>query len=258
MKTHEQKMHEKKEHEAELERNDLYAWLVNVWTKLKTGEIVSKKFALAAVALGAIVAIIYLLTPRRWRLGQRGLAEARNHHRHRGTERVCQRRTEHYAGQSGPAPICQATARPPGRKPTQQHRAEHPRQSDPEHRRRPRSVHQAHRRIQRRSHAASSGHRRCGPRRTGARGYSEGRLDFGFRGSVEKAIELFRQYAKLAGDTAGESARKMADELEAKKSDVEQLGRFINARMAPLTPPPISRFRIYRASPRPGSATPPK
>ena len=63
-----------------------------------------------------------------------------------------------------------------------------------------------------------------------------------YRGSVDKAIELFRQYAKLVGEPAGEPAKKMADELEAKKSDVLQLGMYINTKMAPLVPAP--EFKI--------------
>jgi hypothetical protein len=61
------------------------------------------------------------------------------------------------------------------------------------------------------------------------------------RGSVAKAVELYREAAKVVGEksTAAETYRKRADDLEAKKSQIEDVGsRLYNL----LAPPPSFTF----------------
>jgi hypothetical protein len=86
------------------------------------------------------------------------------------------------------------------------------------------------------------------------------------RGTVDKAIELFRRYAKVAGDTAGEPAKKMADELEkimkdgAKEGKVTplQLGRYLNEKLNPKPKPDIKIPPSLTPSPSPPTPNPPK
>lgn len=57
------------------------------------------------------------------------------------------------------------------------------------------------------------------------------------RGTVDKAVELYREVAKVVGEQTppGETYRKRADELEAQKTQVEDVARQLNER---LSPPP--------------------
>ena len=63
----------------------------------------------------------------------------------------------------------------------------------------------------------------------------------GSRGSVDVAVELYRKLAKLCGETtpAGESAKKRADDLAARATQVADLGKILNERMSPLPTPDI-------------------
>jgi hypothetical protein len=60
------------------------------------------------------------------------------------------------------------------------------------------------------------------------------------RGSVDKAVELYRKYAKLFDEKSplAEAAKKTADELEKNKQDVVQLSTFLNTKLAPNLPQP--------------------
>lgn len=80
------------------------------------------------------------------------------------------------------------------------------------------------------------------------------------RGSVEKAADLFRQFAKLVGEDTevGKQAAKKADELLAQKDQVLQVAKDLNTRLTPAaTAPDIKIPSSVTPTPeKPGVETP--
>lgn len=80
---------------------------------------------------------------------------------------------------------------------------------------------------------------------------ADGGLTDDFRGSVKKAAEYYREYAKTVGEstTLGAAAVKKATELEAKEDEIKLLGISLNGQYSPK---PTGDFKL------PGDLTPPK
>jgi hypothetical protein len=79
---------------------------------------------------------------------------------------------------------------------------------------------------------------------------TEGSLANDYRGSVKKAAEFYRAYAKAVGESTkpGEAAAQKAADLEAKEAEVQTLGSSLNSQFAP------KKFEEPKA---PGALTPP-
>jgi hypothetical protein len=62
-----------------------------------------------------------------------------------------------------------------------------------------------------------------------------------FRGSVDRAADLFLRYAKVVGETTppGEAAKKRAEELTANRQKVLQVAQALHNRLTPATGPSI-------------------
>lgn len=237
MKSHDQKMAEKAAHEAELERNDLYAWLQKVWTQCKSGQIWrSRSFITALLVIAAVGLAYYLLRGRSaaensaWRTldntwSLTGLEEYAKNHPSSLPGKVA--RLQAARQQLGPLGLSQLSNINPDTRgkaiaAIEAAREEFLKLAD-EFKDDLTLTAQA---IDGAAHAelALVGIPKAGVTDPASTEY---------RGSVDKAIELFRRYAKVAGDGAGASAKKLADELEAKKQDVLQLGKLINTKLMP-------------------------
>ncbi len=261
MKSHEQKMHVKKEHEVELERNDLNAWAQKTWTSLKSGQIASKRFAIMAVVIGVVIGLaIYLIKGGRanetaaWKNLDTATSMdaydeiAKNPNTLPGKVARLQK-ARLLLGPQGVAQMSNPTnpeLRNKALKCIEEAREIFTKLADEFKDDLTLTAESIH-------GAAQAELALVGVPREGA---PEGSTDF--RGSVDKAIELFRRYAKVAGDTAGEPAKKMADELEAKKSDAVQLGKYLSEK---LTPQPKREIKIpdsLKPEPAPPSEAPKK
>lgn len=90
----------------------------------------------------------------------------------------------------------------------------------------------------------------------------EGTID-DYLGSVDKAVELYREYARLVGESTppGEKAKKKADDLTAKKDEVLRVARELDEKLQPKTPGldlPKSPFDGKPGSPFLSPPAPPK
>ena len=230
MKSHEQKMAEKAAHEAELERNDLNAWLRNTWARIESGQVLSRRCAMIALLSAWRLGPRHLLLrgPRRRREPRPGSRWKRRQASSPTTSKSSPQQPGQPAGLAWPACTGPAEARPARHQPAFADQRRHPRQSASRASRTPArsSLKLADEfkddltlQAQAIDGAAHAELALVGIPKTVRRWPSAD-----YRGTVDKAIELFRRYAKLAGDTAGAPAKKMADELEAKKQDVAALG----------------------------------
>jgi hypothetical protein len=242
MKSHEQKMHEKEAHQAELERNDLSAWAQKTWARLKSGDLVGRKFALYAVAIGAIIGLAIYLTSggstkhnAAWTtLEAASTVDALDDFAKTNPDTVPAKtaRLQKARQLLGPRGL---TLMGNSLDPTVRTRAI-------------KSVEEAREIFTKLiddfkgdttlqcmaiDGAAQAELALVGIPKDGT---SDASRDY--RGSVEKAIELYRLYEKTAGETAGANAKQAADDLEAKKADVVKLGEFISERLNPGRPQP--------------------
>jgi len=83
-----------------------------------------------------------------------------------------------------------------------------------------------------------------------------------YRGTVSRAVELFKEYAKLVGESTktGEEAVKKADDLSKNEQEVLRVAQALNNR---LTPPPTTNIELPKPpfdlkSGLPPANTPPK
>ncbi len=241
MKTHDQKMAEKAEHEKELERNDLYTWLTNTWTRLKSGQVLSSRFALIALVVGVAIGLaIYLLNRRgstdtqAWvtlqeTVGVEKLSEFAKTHANTLPGKVA--RLQIARQQLGPLGVNQLSninpdTRGKAIKSIEDAREEFTKLADD-------FGNDLALKAQAIDGAAHAELALVGIPKEGKSLQSAD-----FRGTVDKAAELFRKYATLVGEPAGDAAKKMAEQLESKKQEVLQLGSYLNTRLAPTTPLP--------------------
>jgi hypothetical protein len=269
MKSHEQKMHEKKAHESELERNDLNAWFQKTWANLKSGQIASKRFMIGALVVGvAIGLVIYFLGGRRtaeaaaWKtLDGANTLESLDDIAKNSPNTVQGKvaRLQKARQLLGPQGVMQMSNN-----------------LDPAIRAKAlKSIEEARELFTKLADEFKDDLTLTAQSLDGAAhaelalvGIPKESSPQESRGSVDKAIDLFRRYAKVAGETAGEPAKKMADDLEkimkegTEKGKVTplQLGQYLNEKLNPKPKPDIKMPSLTPepAPPTPNSSTPPK
>lgn len=242
MKSHEQKMHQKEAHEAELERNDLSAWAQKTWARLKNGDLIGRTFALYAIAVGAIIGLAIYLT-------------SGGSSKHNAAWKTLETTTTVDAlddfAKANPDTVPAKTA-----KLQKARQLLGPRgltlmgnSLDPAVRARAvKSVEEAREVFTKliddfkgditMQCMAIDGAAQAELALVGIPKEGTSDASHDYRGSVEKAIELYRKYEKTAGEAAGATAKKAADDLEAKKNDVLKLNEFINEKLSPSRPQP--------------------
>ncbi|CAN5489901.1 hypothetical protein BH11PLA2_BH11PLA2_33870 [soil metagenome] len=250
------KAEEKKHHVEELEKNELMEWGKRFWSRLKAGEVVSQKFVLLALAIGAAIGLwLYLRSGAKsgdlaaWKAleatsSAEGYDELSKAAPDSATGRVARlQKARLLLGPQGLTPL-QSAINPDTRskalKSIEEAREIFGKLADE-------FKNDLTLTAQALDGAAQAELALVGVPKEGTKPG-----DASYRGSVDKVVELYEKYAKLVGDDnpAGAAAKKKAKDLSEKKQEVLQLSAFIYQKREPeqgeaikappsLTPPTV-------------------
>lgn len=243
MKSHEQKMAEKAAHEAQLERNDLNAWFTKNWDRLKSGDLISRRFAIFAVAVGAILGLAYYLLSGSLDKNVAAWKSLENTASLEGLDDFSKSDPESTPSKVARLQKARQLIGPRGLMLMNNN-------IDPAVRAKAvKSVEEARELFAKLADEFKGDLTMACQAIEGAAqaelalvGIPKESSATEMLGSVEKAIELYKRYEKIAGPAAGEPAKLIAEELEAKKNDVVKLGEFINKELTKKKPenPPVA------------------